>query len=129
MRFAQAEADRLEEQRLLALEERIDADLKLGDGASLVPELEALVAEHPFRERTLGQLMIALYRAGRQADALAAFRDGRRRLVEELGLEPGPELRGCRRGSSRTTTSWLLVGCGCRPAVCGSGPSPPPRPC
>ena len=91
-RFAQGEAERLEALRLLAREECFEADLALGGGALLVPELEAFVAEHPFRERALGQLMLALYRAGRQADALAAFQDGRERLVEELGLEPGPEL-------------------------------------
>lgn len=91
--FALAEADRLEELRLQALESRIEADLTLGAGSELVAELEALVRQHPFRERLLGSLMLALYRAGRQADALAAYQAGRRRLAEELGLEPGPELR------------------------------------
>jgi YVTN family beta-propeller protein len=95
--FAVAEADRLEELRLHALEYRIEADLALGAGAELVPELEALVREHPLRERPLGLLMLALYRAGRQAEALAAYQSGRRRLVEELGLEPGPELRELQR--------------------------------
>jgi YVTN family beta-propeller protein len=90
--FALAEADRLEELRLQALECRIEADLTLGAGSDLVAESEALVREHPFRERPLGFLMLALYRAGRQADALAAYQAGRRRLAEELGLEPGPEL-------------------------------------
>jgi DNA-binding SARP family transcriptional activator len=91
--FVQAEAARLEELRLLALEERVDADLTLGRGPELVPELESLVAEHPVRERMRAQLMRALYRAGRQADALAAFREGRQLLDEELGLEPSAELR------------------------------------
>jgi YVTN family beta-propeller protein len=91
--FAASEAERLEERRLLALEERIDADLALGRGHELVPELERLVADDPFRERPLGQLMLALYRAGRQAEALAAYQDFRHRLAEELGLEPGPQLR------------------------------------
>jgi len=91
--FAAAEAERLEERRLLALEARIDAELELGGGPELVSELERLVAEQPFRERLLGQLMTALYRAGRQADALAAFRAGRQRLSSELGLEPSRELR------------------------------------
>jgi YVTN family beta-propeller protein len=95
--FARSETERLEDRRLLALEERIDADLALGRGPELVPELERLVAEHPFRERPLGQLMLALYRAGRQAEALAAYQAGRRRLAEELGLEPGPQLRELQR--------------------------------
>ena len=84
---------RLEEQRLEALEQRIDADLALGRHAQLVPELEALVADEPYRERPRAQLMLALYRSGRQADALAAYRTARRTLAEELGLEPGVELR------------------------------------
>ena len=94
---AVAEADRLEELRLQALEYRIEADLALGAGSELVPELKALVREHPFRERPLGPLMLALYRAGRQAEALAAYQAGRRRLAEELGLEPGPALRELQR--------------------------------
>jgi DNA-binding SARP family transcriptional activator len=95
--FAGTEAARLEEQRLLALEERVEADLELGAGAGLVPELEALVREHPFRERLLAQLMLALYRAGRQSQALAAFQSVRQQLTEELGLEPGLELRELQR--------------------------------
>jgi peptide/nickel transport system substrate-binding protein len=95
--FAASESERLEERRLLAVEGRIDAALELGRGGELVGELERLVAEHPFRERLLGQLMLALYRAGRQADALAAYQTGRRRLAAELGLEPGPELRELER--------------------------------
>ena len=87
--FAQSEIARLEEARLTALEERIEAELALGEHARLVGELEALVREHPLRERLVAQLMLALYRSGRQADALAAFRDARARLVEELGLDPG----------------------------------------
>jgi DNA-binding SARP family transcriptional activator/tetratricopeptide (TPR) repeat protein len=90
--FAQREVTALEELRLVAIEERVEADLALGHGR-LVAELEALVAEHPFRERLRGQLMVALYRAGRQAEALAVYRDARRALAEELGIEPGPELR------------------------------------
>ena len=91
--FAASEAERLEERRLLALEERIDADLALGRGPELVPDLEQLVADEPFRERPLGQLIVALYRSGRQAEALAAYQDFRHRLADELGLEPGPQLR------------------------------------
>jgi YVTN family beta-propeller protein len=95
--FAQGEAERLGERRLIALENRIDADLAFGGGAELVPELEALARENPQRERLLGQLMLALYRAGRQAEALSAFESARRRLSEELGLEPGPELSRLQR--------------------------------
>jgi predicted ATPase/DNA-binding SARP family transcriptional activator len=90
--FAQADIVRLEELRLAALEERIEADLALGRHLELVPELEALVADQPLRERLHGQLMLALYRSGRQTDALGAFRRFRRSQQEELGLEPGPEL-------------------------------------
>ncbi len=95
--FAQPEIARLEESRLAALEERIDAELALGEHARLVGELEALVREHPLRERFTGQLMLALYRSGRQADALESYRIARRHLVEELGLEPGRELQELER--------------------------------
>ncbi len=95
--FAQAEIARLEESRLDVLEERVDAEFALGDHARLVGDLEALVHEHPSRERLLGQLMLALYRSGRQADALDAYRVARRRLVDELGLEPGRGLQELER--------------------------------
>jgi YVTN family beta-propeller protein len=91
--FAQGEIARLEELRLATLEERIEADLALGRHSELVPELETLVRQHPARERLRAQLILALYRSGRQADALASYRDARRALVEELGLEPGKELQ------------------------------------
>ena len=91
--FARDDVLRLEEARLSALEERIDAELELGHGSDLVGELEQLVEQHPLRERFQGQLMRALYRAGRQADALAAYQAAREVLTEELGLEPGAELR------------------------------------
>jgi DNA-binding SARP family transcriptional activator/class 3 adenylate cyclase len=91
--FAQREITALEELRLVAIEERVEADLPLGRHGQLVAELEALVAEHPFRERLRGQLMVALYRAGRQAEALEVYRDARHALAEELGIEPGPGLR------------------------------------
>ena len=91
--FAQGEIGRLEELRLALLEDRIDADLACGKHAELVGELEALVAEHPLRERLRRQLVLALYRGGRQADALEAYRAARRTLVDELGLEPTPALR------------------------------------
>jgi DNA-binding SARP family transcriptional activator len=91
--FAQAEIARLEELRLVALEERIEARLALGRHADLVGELEALIAEHPLRERLRAHLILALYRSGRQAEALEAYQAARTALVEELGIEPGQELR------------------------------------
>jgi DNA-binding SARP family transcriptional activator len=97
--FAQGEIARLEELRLSAMEERIEADLALGRHAELVPELEALAREHPFRERLRAQLMLALYRSGRQADALAAYQQARGTLREELGLEPGRGLQDLERAS------------------------------
>jgi DNA-binding SARP family transcriptional activator len=108
--FAQAEIRRLEELRQHALEERVDADLARGRHDELVPELETLVAREPLRERTRGQLMLALYRAGRQADALEAYRDARATLVEELGIEPGPELRQLQAAILRQDTELLLPG-------------------
>ncbi len=91
--FAAAEIARLEELRLDAVETRIAADLAAGKTGELVGELERLVTEHPLRERLWGHLMLALYRAGRQADALRAYRRCREQLVEELGIEPGADLR------------------------------------
>jgi predicted ATPase/DNA-binding SARP family transcriptional activator len=91
--WAQGEIRRLEELRGAAIEARVEADLALGEHARLVGELEALVAEHPLRERLRAQQMLALYRSGRHADALAAFRAARETLDAELGLEAGPELR------------------------------------
>ncbi len=91
--FAQGERARLEEARLAALEDRIDGELALGEHARLVGELDALVREHPMRERFSAQLMLALYRSGRQAEALEAYQRVRTRLAEEQGLEPGPDLR------------------------------------
>ena len=94
---AQREVARLEELRLGALEERIDCDLALGRHHELVSELEPLVAAHPFRERLCGQLMLALYRCGRQADALHVLQSERQKLAEELGLAPGPALQELER--------------------------------
>ena len=91
--FAQGEIARLEELRLAAVEERVEADLELGMGGDLVPELDELVRANALRERLRAQLMLALYRSGRQAEALDAYRQGRRILHEELGLDPGPALR------------------------------------
>jgi YVTN family beta-propeller protein len=104
--FAQVEIGRLEELRLGAVEDRIEADLALGHHADVVSELEALVAGHPLRERLHGQLMIALYRGGRQAEALEAYQAARRMLVGELGLEPGPGLKQLERAILRQD-SWL----------------------
>ncbi len=91
--FAQGEIARLEELRLAAVEDRIESDLGLGRHDQLVGELESLVSEHPTRERLRGLQMLALYRAGRQADALEAYRQAREALLDELGLEPGPDLK------------------------------------
>jgi YVTN family beta-propeller protein len=96
--FAQAEITRLEEGRLSALEARIEAELVLGRREDeLVPELQALVREHPLRERLRGQLMLVLYRAGRQVEALELYREGRRLLVDGLGVEPGRALQNLER--------------------------------
>lgn len=91
--FADSAVARLQALRLAATEQRIDARLALGRHAEVVPELQALVREHPYREQLRAKLMLALYRAGRQADALAAYRDARHVLIDELGIEPGAELR------------------------------------
>ncbi|HVW33928.1 MAG TPA: BTAD domain-containing putative transcriptional regulator [Acidimicrobiia bacterium] len=91
--FAAAEATRLEEARLSALEERIDADLACGRHGALVGELAALTRQHPLRERLWGQRLVALYRSGRQAEALRASQELRRHLRDQLGIEPGAELR------------------------------------
>jgi DNA-binding SARP family transcriptional activator len=91
--FAQTEIARLEELRASTVEQRIDLELELGRHQDLVAELEALVAAHPLRERLRAQLMLALYRSGRQAEALEVYQDARRTLVDELGIDPNRELR------------------------------------
>ena len=91
--WAQNDIRRLEELHLGVLEERIAVELELDRHAELISELETLVAEHPDRERLRGQLMLALYRSGRQAEALQAYQSARRTLVDELGIEPGPDLQ------------------------------------
>lgn len=113
--FAQPELRRLGELRLVAAEEWTDAELESGRAAELVPRLESLVAQHPLRERLRGQLMLALYRAGRQADALAAYQDARRSLVEELGLDPGPQLQQLHAAILRQEV-------GLRPAAAAASP-------
>jgi predicted ATPase/DNA-binding SARP family transcriptional activator len=90
--FARLEVMRLHELRVTVVEDRVEADLAAGRHRELIGELETLIATEGFRERLWGQLMLALYRSGRQADALAAYRRVRAQLVEELGIEPGPEL-------------------------------------
>jgi len=110
-----SEAARLNELRLAALEDRLDADLALGRAGELIPELELLVSEQPFRERLRAQLMLALYRAGRQAEALAAYRQARQTLVDELGIEPSERLKELHRQILRHD-----------PALAGRHP-PPPR--
>jgi DNA-binding SARP family transcriptional activator len=91
--FAPAEQDRLEEKRLVSLEERIEAELALGRAGAVIPELRQLIRHYPYRERLHRQLMLALYRSGRQADALAAYQQARALLVGELGIEPSTELQ------------------------------------
>jgi LacI family transcriptional regulator len=113
--WAEAEIARLSDLRLAALEERIDADLNSGKASELVPELEALTRQYPLRERLRAQLMLALYRAGRQTEALDTYADVRRRLVDGLGIEPSPDLRQLQQailvqdpalgGSSRSATA------------------------
>jgi DNA-binding SARP family transcriptional activator/streptogramin lyase len=95
--FAQGAARQLEEARLSVLEDRIDADLAAGRDAVLVPELEQLIAREPLRERPYGQLMLALYRDGRQADALETYQRARKMLSQEVGLQPGPQLQELER--------------------------------
>jgi DNA-binding SARP family transcriptional activator len=116
-RFARLEASRLEEARLAAVEELAEAELALGHPAQGLARLEPHVAEHPLRERAWGQIMVALYRLGRQADALSAYRRIRKILREELGLEPTPSLR-------QLEQQILLQ----RPELEGSRPPEPVRP-
>ena len=92
-RFAVTAAARLEEERVAVLEQRLEADLALDHHQQLIHELKPLVAEHPYRERLCAQLMLALYRSGRQAEALHVYRQARRILADELGLEPCHELK------------------------------------
>jgi hypothetical protein len=99
--FAPAAALRLEEQRLEALEARVEADLSFGRAPELVGELSVLVREHPYRERLRAGLMLALYRSGRQAEALEAYREARSVLVDELGIDPSPALTELERAILR----------------------------
>ena len=119
--FSATAVAQLDELRLAALEERIDADLALGRHAALVTELESLVAEHPYRERIRAQLMLALYQSGRQADALDTYQAGRRVLQDELGLEPGKELRELEAAILRQDEALSPA-----PTVSAAGPQEPP---
>jgi predicted ATPase/DNA-binding SARP family transcriptional activator len=112
--FAIAEAARLERERLAAVEDRLRAELGLGRHHEVLGELEDLVAEHPLREPLRGLLMTALYRCGRQADALDVYRAGRERLVEEQGVEPGTELRELHRAILNQAPSLMATGDGSR---------------
>ncbi|MFZ0161666.1 MAG: BTAD domain-containing putative transcriptional regulator, partial [Kineosporiaceae bacterium] len=107
--FAQSQIARLEEMRIACHEGRIEADLATGAGPELVAELKDLVAEHPLRERFHGQLMLALYRSGRQAEALEAYREARAVLEEELGIDPSPALARIEQAVLRQE-AWLVSG-------------------
>jgi DNA-binding SARP family transcriptional activator len=113
--FAQAEIRRLEELRLVAREELIEADMELGRHGDVVGELEALVGMHPLRETLRRQLMLALYRSGRQAEALDVYQDARARFVDELGIEPGPELKRLQSEILRHEAGLAAPGAGAAP--------------
>ena len=123
--FTRAEAARLEELRLAASEGRIEADLALGRHDALTAELERLVADHPLRERLHGQLMLALYRCGRQAEALAAYRRVRDLLAAELGIDPGEPLRRLHASVLAHDQRWTGTAAAPPPA---EGPRPRPHP-
>ena len=120
----EAEVARLDELRQSAVEQRIDARLELGEHAEVIRELERLIAEHPLRERLRGQLILALYRSGRQAEALETYRETRRVLVDELGIEPSPELRELEKAILRQDPALAAVAAA--PSVREpEGPNPP----
>jgi len=121
-RFAITAAARLEERRVFAFEQQLDANLALGRDRELIGELEMLVADHPYRERLRGQLMLALYRSGRQAEALRAYQDARHTLADELGLEPSHELKQLEQAILRQDAMLTLDG----PANLGVEPKPMP---
>jgi len=125
--FAQVEAGRLEELRLGATEDRIDADLALGRHVDVVSDLQALIAEHPLRERLHGQLMLALYRGGRQAESLSAYLVARQMMVRELGLEPGPALQRLESAILRQDPALDLPAVAAGPARVPAAPRPRPR--
>jgi DNA-binding SARP family transcriptional activator len=121
-RFARDAAARLEELRLGAEEGRIDAELAAGHDSQVVADLERLVAKHPLRERLRGQLMLALYRSGRQSEALELFRRTRAELVDALGVEPGPELQELHRAILAQSPELAAARSEAKPAT---GPAPP----
>src|SRR6266536_2549394 len=123
-RFAIAAAARLEEGRVSALEQRLEADLALSRDQELIGELETLVAEHPYRERLHAQLILALYRSGRQAEALRAYQQARRTLADELGLKPGHELQELEQAILRQDPTLTLE----RPTKLRTEPPPSPPP-
>ena len=124
--FAISESARLEEARLAALDERIEADLALGRHRDLVGELEWLVAHHPYRERLRAQQLLALYRCGRQTDALRAYREARRVLTEEVGIEPSPPLRELERRILAQDEELAAGGTSPRSSSHDGGPRRPP---
>jgi DNA-binding SARP family transcriptional activator len=124
--FAREEISRLSEGRLTVVEERVEADLACGRHADLVPELEAAVRVSPLRERIRSQLMLALYRSGRQAEALRQYQDARQVLGDELGLEPGPELRSLEKAILSQSPS--LIAAPAAPATSNPAPAEPSAP-
>jgi len=122
--FAAAQTHRLGEQWLSAISARVEADLTLGRHTELIGELEVLVAQHPLHEGLRGQLMLSLFRSGRQADALAAFRDLQRTFADELGIEPGRQLSDLEAGilQRNPVLDWHP-----RAATAANGAGPPPR--
>jgi predicted ATPase/DNA-binding SARP family transcriptional activator len=123
--FVRGDADRLEELRFEAVEERIEAELELGRHVELLPELCSLAAGHPERERLQAQAMLALYRCGRQSEALELYTDTRARLVDELGLEPSAELRELQRRILEQDAE--LAAASAKDAAASALPSPPNR--
>ncbi len=122
------ESDRLAELRVLALESRAEADISLGAAAGTIPELQALIREHPLRENLRGLLMVALYRTGRQADALAVYRNARATLVEELGIEPGAALRNLEAAILKQDPALAVPVAAPRPPVFDRQPPGPETP-
>lgn len=121
--FAKLEIERLEGLRQAGIERRINLELALGHHDDLVPELEALVHAHPLHERLRAHLMVALYRSGRQAEALDVYRDARRALLDELGLEPSEELQGLQRAILDHDPSLAAPPRVETPRAAGSGPA------
>jgi class 3 adenylate cyclase/DNA-binding SARP family transcriptional activator len=124
--FAQAEIARLEELRIATVEERIEADLATGRHAEVVGELRSVIPEHPYRERLRAQLVLALYRSGRQAEALESYREARDTLVEELGIEPGPALQDLEARVLRQDPDLMLPAPHVPPPAAPPSERPPP---